>query len=53
MPVGADPANWTLEPWGLSTEALGLLDEALLWLMTGELTDSSALGFARNALVDL
>jgi hypothetical protein len=53
MPVGADPANWTLEPWGLSTEALGLLDEAFLWLMTGELTDQSALGYARNALVEL
>lgn len=53
MPIGLDAANWVIEPWGLSAEALPLLDEAFLWLMTGELTDRSALGYLRNALVDM
>lgn len=53
MPIGADPTNWTIEPWVLSDEALGLLDDALRWLTTGVLTDASALGYARIALGEL
>jgi hypothetical protein len=50
MAVGADSANWMTEPWCLSSEALGLLDEVFVWLMTGKLTEQTALGYARTAL---
>ena len=50
MPVGADPANWTTTPYVLSGEARGLFDQWIEWLITGRLSDESALGYARSQL---
>lgn len=53
MPVGADSANWRIEPYVLSVEARELFDQWLSWLITGNLSDASALGYARTELAKL
>jgi hypothetical protein len=53
MPVGADSANWRIEPYVLSEEARELFDQWLSWLITGNLSDASALGYARTELAKL
>jgi hypothetical protein len=50
MPVGADSANWRIEPYVLGEEARELVDQWLSWLITGNLSDASALGYARTEL---
>jgi len=50
MPVGADSANWQMTSHVLSEEARGILDEWVSWLITGSLSDQSALGYARTEL---
>lgn len=50
FPIGGDPANWQLEPYVLSTEALGILDEWLSWLLTNHLSDDTVLAYLRKEL---
>jgi hypothetical protein len=53
MPVGADPANWQMTSYVLGDEARGFLDEWVAWLITGNLSEESALGYARAELGNL
>ena len=53
MPMGADSANWQVTPHVLSEEAKGFLDEWVSWLITGNLSDESALAYARTELAKL
>jgi hypothetical protein len=53
FPVGLDPANWRLTDFKLSPAALEMVDEWLMWHVTGGLVEDSALDCARKVLAGL
>ncbi len=53
FPVGADSSNWRLTEFKLSSAAREIIDEWLLWHITGGLVGDSALDCARKVLTEL
>lgn len=53
FPVGADPSNWRLTDFTLSSAALEIVDEWLTWHITGGLAEDGALDCARKVLAEL
>jgi len=53
FPVGSDPSNWRLTEFKLSPAALEIVDEWLMWHLTGGLLEDSALACARAILAEL
>jgi hypothetical protein len=51
FPLGADPANWTLTPHRLSSEAMEFVDDWMAWHFTGTIAEAGALHVARNTLL--
>jgi len=51
--VGADPANWKIEPFVLSKDALNVVDQWVGWLLTEQLPADSALAYLRANLPSL
>jgi hypothetical protein len=50
FPIGADPANWKTEPYVLSPDALGVLDDWIGWLLNDRLPADSSLAYLRAEL---
>jgi hypothetical protein len=51
FPIGADPANWDDTGYEMTTAAMAIVDEWILWHLTGTLTDG-ALHVARTLLLE-
>ena len=53
FPIGIDPAGYQLLPFKLSPEALAVIDDWCLWLLSNELDSESVLGMIRAELTKL
>ena len=53
QPIGTHPNAYEITPYCLSDEAMKILDEWLLWLLTGNLDATGVLLDVRQGLIDL
>jgi hypothetical protein len=53
FPIGTDPARYQLLPFKLSPDALAVIDDWCLWLLSNELDPESVLGMIRAELLKL
>jgi hypothetical protein len=53
FPIGIDPAGYQLLPFKLSPDALAVIDDWCLWLLSNELDPKSVLGIIRAELSKL